>query len=173
MWRDLFVTQLLFMCDVTHSYVTLGHIWVSHVTYEWVMSHMNESRHIWMSYVTYEWVTSHMNESRHTWIGLVLQMSHVTYERVTSHMTKRCVTNESRHIWMSHVIHEQVLCYKWVTSHMRLAEHKGGWTALHMAADDDTTLILCDATYYTYIYICMYIYIFMYIYICMYICISI
>jgi len=45
------------------------HIWVchimrmSHVTYEWVMLHMNESCHIWMSHVTYEWVMS--LESRH------------------------------------------------------------------------------------------------------------
>ena len=35
----------------THSYVT-GH------TYEWVMSHMNESCHIWMRHVTYEWNVS-------------------------------------------------------------------------------------------------------------------
>ena len=41
------------------------HIWMSHVTYEWVMSHMNESRHIWMV----QW-----NESCHIW------MSHVPYE---------------------------------------------------------------------------------------------
>jgi len=28
----------------------------------WGMSHMDESCHIWMSHVTYEWVMSHMNE---------------------------------------------------------------------------------------------------------------
>jgi len=32
---------------------------IRHVTYEWVMSHMNESCHIWMSDVTYECVTPH------------------------------------------------------------------------------------------------------------------
>jgi len=63
------------------------HIWLSRVTYEWVMSHMNESRHIWMSHVTYEWVMSRMTESYHIW------MSHVTYEWVMSHM------NESCHLW--------------------------------------------------------------------------
>jgi len=35
-------------------------------TYEWVMSHMNESWHIWMSHGTYEWVMAHMNESWHS-----------------------------------------------------------------------------------------------------------
>jgi len=30
------------------------------------MSRMNESCHIWMSHVTYEWVASHMNQSRPT-----------------------------------------------------------------------------------------------------------
>jgi len=41
---------------------------------------MHESRHTWMSHVTHEWVTSHMNESRHTW------MSYVTHGRFASHM---------------------------------------------------------------------------------------
>ena len=40
---------------------------------------MNESCHIWMSHVTYEWVMSHMNESCHIW------MSHVTWTRPISH----------------------------------------------------------------------------------------
>jgi len=85
------------------------------VSYEWVTSHMNESRPIWMRHrrwmqaahcrdktlkedddtinyggVSYEWVTSHVNESRPIW------MSHVPYEWGTCHM------NESRPIWMSH-----------------------------------------------------------------------
>jgi len=72
----------------------------SHVTHEWVTSHMNESRPTWMSHVTHERVTSHMNESHHKW------MSHVTPAWVMAHM------NESRHTRMSHVTHE------WVTSHM-------------------------------------------------------
>jgi len=80
------------------------HIWASHVTYEWVMSHMNESClhlcltstshaishvskscHIWMSHVTYEWVMSHMNESCHIW------MTRVSYEWVMSHMNESCL----------------------------------------------------------------------------------
>jgi len=79
---------------------------MSHVTYEWVMSHMNESCHIWMSHITYEWVMSHMNKSCHIWIR------HDTYEWVMSH------TNESCHIWMSHVT------YEWVLWHMNESFHR-------------------------------------------------
>ena len=64
------------------------HIWMSHVTYESVMSHTNDSCHIWRSHVTYEWELPHMNESCHIWT------SHVTYEGVISH------------IWMSHITHK-------------------------------------------------------------------
>jgi len=56
------------------SYMNESCLWMSHVTYEWVMSHLNESCHIWMTHVTYEWVMSHMNESCHIWV------SHVTYD---------------------------------------------------------------------------------------------
>jgi len=114
------------------------HIWMSHVTYEKVMSQMYESCHIWMSHVpsnlthlkcdmspvTYVWVMSHTNESSHCWMG------HVTYESVTWHMSESChicmshVTyewamwhmNKSCHIWMSHVTYEWVT-YGWVMSH--------------------------------------------------------
>ena len=87
--------------------------WISHVTYEWIMSRMNEWRHVWMSHVTYEWVTSHMNESCHTWMSQVTHtwICQITCEWVTSHM------NESRHVWMSHVT------YEWVMSHMNDSCH--------------------------------------------------
>jgi len=46
--------------------------------FEWVMSLIIESCHIWMSHITYEWVdvtynwvTSHMNESHHIRMSLV------------------------------------------------------------------------------------------------------
>ena len=50
-------------------YVVSYHTWMRHVTYAWVMSHLNQSCHIWMSHFTYEWVTSRMNESRHVWLS--------------------------------------------------------------------------------------------------------
>jgi len=81
------------------------HISMNHITYQWVMSHINESCHISMSHVTYQWVMSHINESYH------ISMSHVTYQWVMSHI------NESCHISMSHVT------YQWVMSHMNESCH--------------------------------------------------
>jgi len=99
----------------------LRQIWMSHVTYEWVMSHMNESCH-----VAYEWVISHMNQPCSMW------MSHVPYEWVTSHM------NESCHTWLSHVapysvmyhsvcsvIHEPCHKHEWVMSRMTVTYVNG------------------------------------------------
>jgi len=54
-------------------------IWMRHVKYRWVRSHVNEVCHIWMCCVTYEWVVSHMNESSYTdheW-KLCLQVLHM------------------------------------------------------------------------------------------------
>jgi len=57
------------------------------LVYEWVVSRRNESCHIRMSHVTYEWVISHisfMNEACHIW------MCHVTYECVMSNINWSC-----------------------------------------------------------------------------------
>ena len=51
-------------------------IWMSHVSYEWVMSHMNESCLLWMSHVSYEWVMSSMNESCLIWMNYVNDVSY-------------------------------------------------------------------------------------------------
>jgi len=83
-----------FMCDMKRY-----DIWTSHVSYERVMSHMNESCHIWTSHVSYERVMSHMNESCLIWT------SHVTYERVCSHMNESCL------IWTSYVSYECVMSH--------------------------------------------------------------
>jgi len=105
-------------------------LWMSHVTCEWVMSHMNAyawvilhmnvtliiicyiwmshklhmkesfSCYIWMSHFTYEWVISYVNESWQTWM---------------SHVTLNTRVKEGRqahfHICMSHVAKEGVTAY--------------------------------------------------------------
>jgi len=78
-------------------------MWMSRVIYEFIMSHIIASCLIWMSRVTYEFVISHMNVSCHIW------MSHATYEWVMSHMNASCLT------WMSRVTHEFVM------SHIKLS----------------------------------------------------
>ena len=108
-------------------------LWISHVTYEWGVSHMNESCHAWLGYVTYHlskglvvsigWVSWIDVKSIHESLASVdrvnglrqmslakpireschVWMSHVTCELVVSHM------NESCHIWVSHVTHEWVM----------------------------------------------------------------
>ena len=98
-------------------------MWVSHVTCEWVMSHVSESypcnRHVnhvtcvrVMSQVKCEWVMSHMSESRH------MSVSHVTCKWVICECVKSryseeqllrrtasypCGTNMNCHTSRSHV----------------------------------------------------------------------
>jgi len=94
---------------------------MSHVTYEWVLLHMNESCHIhqtrpaqeigYQSCIS-EWVMSHTNESCYIWMSHVtyikqdlhkrsvsvmyFRMSHVTYEWVLLHMNESCHIHQTR-----------------------------------------------------------------------------
>jgi len=77
-------------------------IWMSPVTYKWVMSRMNESRHIGTNHFTYEWVMPHTNESYH----VIRRMNELCH-----HM------NDSCHVWISHAI------YEWVMSQMNESCH--------------------------------------------------
>ena len=76
------------------------HVWVSHVTYEWVMSRVSESCHVWVSHVTYEWVVSRMNESCLTCLYSFSQTSHSSFFET---YCIRHIMDESCHIWTSHV----------------------------------------------------------------------
>ena len=61
----------------------------------WVVSHMNESRHICMSHVTYEWLMSHANESWITTLHLDASVSlfdasrdFLIYQMTRSHVSR-------------------------------------------------------------------------------------
>jgi len=121
-------------CVMSHTNESC-HMWMGHVTYEWVMphiegviSHMNESCHMWMSNVTYEWVTSHMNKSCHVW------MSHVPYAWVMSFDSPTGDTRWATYVccrthWMSHVTYERVMsnmkesCPIWMSHVIRQCIH--------------------------------------------------
>jgi len=92
-------------------------IWMRHVMYKWVMSHIDESCHIWMSLVTHWCVMSH------------IRISHVTKTNESRH-THELVMSRTRHVnewyhachtWMSHITHMNESChtYERVTSHTR------------------------------------------------------
>ena len=105
--------------DVNHV-TCLIHIWTSHVSREWVMSHMNESCLTWMSltrmsHVSHGWVTSHINRVTHIYdVNHVICLIHIWHE---SFIMSRQVTWVASHIWMSHVR------YEWVTSYMDASRH--------------------------------------------------
>jgi len=65
-------------------------MWAHYVTYECVMSRLNESCHTWKSHVTREWVTSHVDKSCYAWMR---------------HCTSECAMTAPCHMWMSHVSH--------------------------------------------------------------------
>jgi len=128
--RRIYVKRDVYVWKETYSSrdVNLScHTWMSDVTYEWDMSHLNGTCHIWMSHVTSEWVMSHeftrewvmthLNESRHIWV------SHVTHERVISHtqISREEPLASPQDMWISHVICE------WVMSHM--SESCRTWTS--------------------------------------------
>jgi len=99
---------------------------MSHVTYEWGIAHMNESRHICMSHVTYEWVMSHMN-----WLKGKLKQyklafpsfyrhpnqASVIYEWVVSRTYKwaSCHMNSKSHVQISYVTYESVMSHVWLS----------------------------------------------------------
>jgi len=124
-------------------------VWMSHVTYEWVMSHMNESCHIWMSHVTCEyvkskspifirtvctlwWVMAYSDVWRGSFICVtwLIRMCDMTHSYVWLDLRwllcvwvdVSCHTYEwvASHIWMSRVTHVDESC------------HTYGWVMSHI-----------------------------------------
>ena len=75
----------------------------------WVTSHMNEARHVWMSHVTYEWFMSHMKESCHTHrrVGVRQFFSAASWSRHTYKwaMSYIWIRHSTYDIWLSHITH--------------------------------------------------------------------
>jgi len=70
---------------------------------------MNESCHIWMNHITYEWVMSRMNESWHTRMTSPSFVKSSASNRSPPTIPMNYVTaNKPRHshIWMGHVTYE-------------------------------------------------------------------
>jgi len=99
-------------------------VWMRHVTYEWVMHHIDEwwgvcwsfDWCVWMCQVTHEWVKHHIDG----WWGVCwssdccVWMRHVTYEWVMHHMDEWwdvCWSFDCC-LWMCYVT------YEWVMHHM-------------------------------------------------------
>jgi hypothetical protein len=109
------------------------HTWMSHVTSEWVMSHISTSKakdikrvtlcHMWMSHVAHinekdiKWVT---NEWCRTYQRERYQMSH---EWVMSQISTRKISNESRMSDVAHINESLAKDTKRVTLHMSAMLH--------------------------------------------------
>jgi len=102
--------SVIYMSEWSHiwgmEYVEIFKLQIAYIGDVWVMSHMNEWSCVWMIHVMYGWVTSHMKESCHVWHDSFMSRmveschiwrSHFTYEWVMWHMSV------SYHIWVSHV----------------------------------------------------------------------
>jgi len=77
-----------------------GHMWMSHVTYEWAILHVKEPCHIRTSHVTFECARSHM-KSCHMWLigSFIRDMAHSLIH--TWHDSCQTWICRPRHIWAS------------------------------------------------------------------------
>ena len=96
-----------YICN-SHGTNESWHIWMNHGTYEWVMSHTNESilwicRHQWMTH------TTGMNESCHLWVSHGTDESVIPMNMQTS-MHESCHTYE----WVMARMNESLL---WICRH--------------------------------------------------------
>jgi len=101
-----------------------------------VTSHVNVSRHIWMCHITCEWVTLHMNKSRHKYGSVYMKVSYqiwmgrVTYEYVTSRIIEWCthgiadssIASVLIYFLISHVTHECICMHLYVTQLIHICD---------------------------------------------------
>jgi len=123
--------------DLNGSY----HVWKSHITYKWVISHMNNSWHVYERVMSLrtprsKWVVScvheslwrvvpHIIQSCHIWIG------HVTYSKDSCHRGRAVLgLNGYYHVWVSHVWTSHItltshVTYEYVMSHIWMSHVTG------------------------------------------------
>jgi len=134
------------VCDISYESCP---IWMGHVPYEWVMSHMNESCPIWMRHVPFWGVQTKWNwqaRRESTYSGTMskgggfrvmsqIHLSHVLYIRVMSHMNESWGFRVMSQIHLSHVLYIRVMShmnescpidmrhvpYVWVIAHIYLS----------------------------------------------------
>ena len=106
----VFVLGLL--CCIYRAYLCCIFVCNKAITFDGVMSHMNESCHIRKSHVSLPLLRICMQQGKHIWL------SHVPYEWVMSRTKQSCqltsatylYANSGNHIWLSHVT------YVWVSN---------------------------------------------------------
>jgi len=112
--------SLSHVTESCHWVISLSHVTEScqrvmspsRVTREWLMPDTIKPCQLWMHHVTYECVMSHVDESYLAYERVMfhLEMSHVTHIQYGWAMS---VTNASRHLGVCHVTHERVVSRIW------------------------------------------------------------
>jgi len=136
---------------------------MSHVTHEWVISHMNESCHLRLSHVTYSWVVAHMDlkhAPKHSVITTTLTLPTTTTLFTTTivaaevvlshviHMRESCHTYEGviSHVWVIHVwdrSHVSVTSHIWMNSRSTSAAATTNFTSI-----PSPNIFLCAPLYH-------------------------
>ena len=81
------------------------HIWMSHVTYEWVISHMNESCHIWVSHIR---VISEWNDDICS-IRFAFISSEWDIRSILRHVSFVCVRHDSFLTWLINMWYDSLI----------------------------------------------------------------
>jgi len=119
------------------------HIWMSHVTFEWVMSHLNESCHIWISHSC----QSHQPKGRQSlFTGMGMTGDRAAVEVLPLYMNASC------HVYsgISHVTYINEACHTGIMSHFWYVEKdtEDWYRVLYIMNHIDGScriLIVCDS----------------------------
>ena len=130
-------------------------IWMSHVTYEWVTSHMDEVTAglpyvaVWLSHVPYEWVTAHMNRALYIWMKwlLIVRFPLDFPMCAVSDIYKSWYLDDSLSSWSWNIHSIHIYIYIYIHTH----------THAHIYIYTHKHIVVLEYTQHTYIYIYIYI----------------